>query len=221
MTLTKRKINIKKLSLLMLLSLFSISIFAADVNKPFNFKETDPEQIEVWLKSGNSKDAGKKTNLNIMKALLNKDSKNISYNDFKEIIRNTTKDKTKRWQDNHITMFIYQIPRFNGFSCNVLDENDFAVINQFRILILNYDNIPNEKYRAYFLKYTIPVLLTMKSNEINKLLNAYLKKSVSFKNEEIKSDLQLIKRMIYNRMSESTDMKNTIVKLELILKSVE
>ena len=211
----------KKLSLLMLLSLFSISIFAADVNKPFNFQETDPEQIEVWLKSGNSKDAWKKTNLNIMKALLNKDSKNISYNDFKEIIRNTTKDKTKRWQDNRIIMFIYQIPRFNGFSCNVLDENDFPVTNQFRILIMNYNNIPNEKYRAYFLKYTIPVLSTMKSNEINKLLNAYLKKSVSFKNEEIKSDLQLIKRMIYNRMSESTDMKNTIVKLELMLKSVE
>jgi len=86
---------------------------------------------------------------------------------------------------------------------------------------MNYNNIPNEKYRAYFLKYAIPDLSTMKSNEINKLLNAYLKKSTSFKNEEIKSDLQLIKRMIYNRMSESTDMKNTIVKLELMLKSVE
>lgn len=211
----------KKLSLLMLLSLFSISIFAADVNKKFNFQETDPEQIEIWLKSGNSSDGWMKTNLNIMKALLNKDSKNISYNDFKEIIRNTTKDKTERWQDNRIVMFIYQVPRFRGFSCDVLDENDFPVINQFRILIMNYDNIPNEKYRAYFLKYAIPVLSTMKSNEINKLLNAYLKKSTSFKNEEIKSDLQLIKRMIYNRMSESTDMKNTIVKLELMLKSVE
>ena len=41
----------KKINLLMLLSLLLISVFAVDANKKFNFQETDPEQIEVHLKS--------------------------------------------------------------------------------------------------------------------------------------------------------------------------
>lgn len=204
----------KKISLLLfLLSLISISVFAADPNKKFSFNEQDPAQLDAWTTTKF------KVHVPLLKALIGKDSSNISYEEFKEIITKNLDASKKTSAKGRIVMAGYHIPRFKGFAKNIINDTTLPDTNKWRVVYTHHDEFTADEFRTYFKKYILifdkcePVL-------INKSLDRYSKKTISCKTDDIKEDLQLLKRVIYKRMEESEEMKKILVKLELMIKSL-
>lgn len=158
--------------------------------------------------------------IQIQTALSEKDSTNISYDDFKKIVNDTNKLKNYK---EVVPQFVFCVKRFNAFDQNVLNDGDFKSLPYLKHNGLRFYQKDPEAFRKFFFVDKKVVLFQNDKNPVhlNRLVDIYTKNMVNYSNEEILSDLQLLKKITYPKIAINEQWKQLAVKIELLLKSVQ
>ena len=206
----------KKILMIAIATMMIGSAFAA-APKNFYWNCQSEEQINKWIEeSKTANDALYENVTNIQKLLLGKDDKNITYKELKKIIEDNAKEKD--YKTFAVPQVIRSITRFRGFVKDVINDSDYGIKNDYVAtwLITIKNALSPEDYRANLTNY----LPKMKISLFNakEYINTYEFYSISYTDEEIKSDLKKIKRTIYPNLSINEDWKKLIIKIELIIK---
>lgn len=156
--------------------------------------------------------------IKVLLALVGKNDSNITYTEFKSIINNALKSYDKNIKNFQIQLIIAQIAlnvkRFYSFNKEIINEfkNSYYVINFTACKYLN----PEEFRKYYFTEKRI-----INATNLSGIFKQYQKVSLNYKKNEVKSDMELLKRIVYPKIGQGDKWKQLAVQIELILKSVE
>lgn len=232
----------KKL-LISLLSIIAITSFAAGGNgwpADFDWNSQDTTKIDNWIKY--QQDAGQKSRLILalsIKDLAGKSSETITYVEFKEIILKNTQSVTKNAKNtknlftSRAAMIARGVVRFQDFLPMIIVDPDFESSSYVMANLITKPirSTSNGKFDGTYLldavswrKITFEKYIVIFQNDpviLKAVIDRYEKDQLKFTKEQIKSDMELMKRVIYPKLDKNEKLKPIAVKIELILKSVQ
>ena len=203
--------------------MFSVCAFAAE--ESFSWRDRDEAKIDRLIAS--AKDERTIVSYVAFKALIKVDD--TTYAEFKSIINNAIKskitdpEKIKRYSDSFIPQFASQIKRFRKFVPDVYKEYGlengyvsrfyFAMNNEFA-----FKTFGSKIYCDHF-------VIAMENNvdspyRLGLNVDRFSKKLVYLDSKDAIQALKKVKVMLYPNLG-NEKIKPTIVKIELMLKSLE
>lgn len=209
---------IKKIMVGLLCAMVGVS-FATDFNykKESNWNQTDLAKIEKCLAAATAaKDKTFIIKCEVLKLIANKDATNTSYAELKKLCASASPDQ--------VCSLILNCKRFNSFTKNVINDpelNNCKYYNTFfPTYTFVYKQLGYNEWRKTFINLkTLNKVTSPESG--SKILKRYNEGSESLNAAEIKSDCAIFKRAWYPNISKSEEWKKLLVKIELMLKSVE
>ena len=233
----------KKL-LIGLLSIIAITSFAAVNNgwpTDFDWNSQDVTKIDNWIKY--QQEAGHKSRLILalsIKDLVGKSSETITYAEFKEIILKNTQTVTKNAKNtknmftSRAAMIARGVVRFQDFLPMIIVDPDFEkssyVMTNLITRPIRTTSMSGKFDGTYLLdavswrKVTFEKYIYIFQNDpviLKTVIDRYEKEQLKFTKEQIKSDMELMKRVVYPKLDKNEKLKPIAVKIELILKSIQ
>lgn len=188
----------------------------------WNWNETDVTKLNA-LKSKIDPVKEKRylTWTNLLIDLANKSDKNMTYAEFKAAVQK---------YDDFVPLISLVITRFNSFKTDIVKDLSLEEHQRFGKVARQYKarylfvGTPEAKDPKAFRKFYITdkyVFTLTKVKDWEYFINEYEKRMFDFSNEEIKADATLFKKLHYPKIATSEEWKALLVKIELILKSVQ
>lgn len=210
----------KKSLICALMAIIGLTLSAAPAG--WNWNETDVTKLNA-LKSKIDpvKEKVYITWTNILIELANKSPKNMTYAEFKAAVQK---------HKGFVPLMPHVIYRFRSFASDVVKDLDLekdatygknARKYKARYLFAFTPEFNDAKaFRKFYI--TDKHVFTFKRYaNWEWFIKEYEKRMFDFSNEEIKADATLFKKMHYPKIATSEDWKALLVKIELILKSVQ
>lgn len=210
----------KKSLICALMAIIGLTLSAAPAG--WNWNETDVTKLNA-LKSKIDPVKEKKylTFTNLLIDLANKSDKNMTYAEFKAAVQK---------YNTFLPLISNRISRFGSFKTDVINDlslekdqtwGPYTRKYKARYLFLNTPEAKDPKtFRKFYITDKYVFTLT-KVEDWKWFINEYEKRIIDFSNEEIKADAALFKKMHYSKIATSEEWKALLVKIELLLKSVE
>ncbi len=218
----------KKL-LIGLLSVIAVATFATE-SYPSTIAEWNTQDITVidgWIaKNSTPQLKSRHGQIVFLKALINKSSENITYEQFKTMAKQIVAEyKFKPQAVNAaeailVSRTVYLVERFNSFKMNVVADPEYNTSGYVVRIYLNRDGLLDvESIR----KINMEVGLKKYSDYTYflSLIKFYEKNLDKFKAEDVKADMKKIKLAIYPKLDKNEKLKDIAVKVELILKAIQ
>lgn len=219
----------KKLFIALLLGATTLTTFAA------NWNATKLEDLKVT--ENDTKDLVGKIRVECAKALIDKTTTNMSYAEYKEIIKkttlnvvNNTTDASAASKNFYIKHPLYVAPifavwmnRFANFRENIIKDPEMQFSTFMQTIYYQYSfkeiNLTVEERRAGIVKGMEKFSDSL--YQVKKFWNAYKGIYVKLDSKVTLADLKLFKKMFYMNIQKSDEWKVLLVEIELMLKSVQ
>lgn len=210
----------KKSLICALMAIIGLTLSAAPAG--WNWNETDITKLNA-LKSKIDPVKEKRylTWTNLLIDLANKSDKNMTYAEFKAAVQK---------YDEFLPLITHTISRFGSFKTDAVKDLSLEKHKKWGKYLRKYKarnlfvDTPEANDPKAFRKFYITdkyMLTLTKAKDWQWFINEYGKRMIDFSNEEIKADMALLKKIHYSKIATSEEWKAILVKIELMLKSVQ
>lgn len=217
----------------LLIGLFAISLitstFAVELPPNWDWNTENVTLIDSFIEfQTNAKKETQIINCKIMKALVGKNATNMTYEEFKGVItkivteNSSLKDvRLKQLVIKQVAMITRCIKRFDGFKKSVINDSDAAINSYVYVFLINKNkDLSAKEWRQLSMeKYLFSVKNDVRAYQT--FIDRYEEEIINFDRETIVADMNIVKRIIYPKLSKNEKLKPIAVKIELIVKSVQ
>jgi hypothetical protein len=217
----------------LLIGLFAFSLitstFAVELPPNWDWNTENVTLIDSFIEfQTNAKKETQIINCKIMKALVGKNATNMTYEEFKSVITKVVTENSalkdvrlKQLIIKQVAMITRCIKRFDGFKRPVINDADAATNSYVYVFLINKNkDLSAKEWRQLSMeKYLFTVKNDVRAYQT--FIDRYEEEMINFDNETITADMNIVKRIIYPKLSKNEKLKPVAVKIELIVKSVQ